>query len=202
MLRTTTYDLWQTVCLLSLLALMVTGCVAVLSPQIRQEADRSTTFAQWRVQPEAYIGRLVIVGGDIVRTTHVPGALWLEVRQKPLDSQDTPLLTGQSEGHFIARCEQYLEPLVYTIGRAVTVAGRVLGTHTEKVGDADVVYPLLSCVEIYAWPLPVAVAPRYPGLWYWWEWDPWYWDPWYWHYHRHHHHHHHFRDRRPHYRRR
>jgi len=132
------------------------------------------------VMPEVFIGRLVIVGGEILRTTNVPGATLLEVLHKPLDSADRPLEAERSEGRFTVRCDRYLDPVTYTAGRVVTVAGRVLGTSTDQVGEIGSVYPLLACVEIYLWPQRVYVSPLYPDAWYWWEWDPWYWDPWYW----------------------
>ncbi|MGE3536844.1 MAG: Slp family lipoprotein [Candidatus Tectimicrobiota bacterium] len=167
----------------SMLLALAVGCVAVLSERVRYEADRSLSFVQLRMQPDAYVGRLLILGGEIVRPTSMPGLTFLEVVQKPLDDDDRPLVTGPSEGRFMVRCERYLDPLVYTAGRTITLAGRVLGTHVEKIGATDVPYPLLSCVEIYAWGPPLYAGPVYPHVWYWWEWDPWYWDPWYWHHH-------------------
>jgi starvation-inducible outer membrane lipoprotein len=52
----------------------------------------------------------------------------------------------------------------YTAGRMVTVAGRVLGTHTDTVGERDTVYPLLACVEIYLWP-QATLSEVYPSMW-------------------------------------
>jgi outer membrane lipoprotein len=174
------WTIWELVSLLSVVALVQTGCIAVISAQVRQEADRTITLEQLRARPEAYMGRLVIMGGEIVRTTNVPGSTLLEVLQKPLDSTDRPLETDRSEGRFMVRCDRYLDPVTYTAGRVVTVAGRVLGTSAAKIGEIDYVYPLLACVEIYLWPETVYVTPLYPDVWYWWEGDPWYWDPWYW----------------------
>ena len=102
---------WGLVGLLSILAWGETGCVAVMSAQVRQQADRTVSFAHIRATPEVYIGRIVILGGDIVRVSNVPGATWLEVVQKPLDSADQPVLTDYSEGRFMVRCDRYLDPL-------------------------------------------------------------------------------------------
>ena len=48
----------------------------------------------------------------------------------------------------MALCEGYLDPAVYSQGRQVTLAGRVLGTHTDTVGEITYVYPLLACLEV------------------------------------------------------
>jgi starvation-inducible outer membrane lipoprotein len=79
----------------------------------------------------------------------------------------------------------------------ITVAGRVLGAHTDTVEERDTVYPLLACVEIYLWP-QATLSEVYPSVGLWWEWDPWYGDPWAWRPHHHHwwrwrHHYHHRR---------
>jgi outer membrane lipoprotein len=156
-----------------------TGCIAVLSTEVRQQADRTLAFGQVYAMPEASIGHTVILGGEIVRIWNIPGVTFLDVLQRPLDTEDRPLLTQPSEGRFIVRCDRYLDPLMYTAGRRVTVAGRVLGTHTDPVGERDTVSPLLACVEISLWP-QATLSEVYPSIWLWWEWDPWYGDPWAW----------------------
>jgi outer membrane lipoprotein len=156
---------------------------------VRQDADQTITFDQLRRMSDAFIGHLVILGGEILRTWQVPGATFLAVGHRPLDREERPLLTERSEGHFIVRCDRYLEPATYATGRAVTAAGRVLGTYTAKGEENNEVSPLLACVELYLWPLATAVIDVYPDgwYWYWWEGDPWYWDPWYWRHYRHRH---------------
>jgi outer membrane lipoprotein len=62
------------------------------------------------------------------------------VLQKPLDATD------RTEGCFMALCEGYLDPAVYSKGCQVTLAGRVLGTRTDTVGEITYVYPLLACL--------------------------------------------------------
>jgi outer membrane lipoprotein len=209
--RIPSWKTWRFIGLLSLIGWGETGCIAVISDQVRQQADRTLAFGQLYAMPDAYIGRTVILGGYIVRIWNVPGETFLDVLQRPLDAEDRPILTQQSAGRFLVRCDQYLNPLIYTAGRMVTVAGRVLGPYTDTVGERDTVYPLLACVEIYLWP-PSTPIEVYPAVPWWWEWDPWYWEPWPWppsHYHwrrwqhpRHPHHPHHFRHPHHHHRRR
>ena len=167
---------WGRVGLLSIVVLGETGCVAVLSTQVRQQADRTVSLEQLRTRPETYLHRLVILGGEIVRIWNVPGATFLEVLEKPLNPEDQPMLTDPSAGRFIVHCDRYLNPLTYTAGRVVTVAGRVLGTRTEKVGEIANDSPMLSCVEIYLWPPTDDVPETAPSFWHWWEWSPGYGD--------------------------
>ena len=175
---------WGCVGLCSMVVWGETGCIAVLSPQVHQQADRTLTFGQLSAIPEASIGRTVMLGGEIVRIWNVPGVTVLDVLQRPLDAEDQPILTQPSEGRFIVRCDRYLNPLTYAAGRMVTVARRILGTHPETVEERDTVYPLLACVEIYLWP-QATLSEVYPSIWLWRDWDPWYGDPWMWRPHHH-----------------
>jgi outer membrane lipoprotein len=162
---------WGFIGLLSIIVWGETGCIAVMSAQVRQQADQTLAFGQLYAMPEAYIGRTVILGGYIIRVWNVPEVTFLDVLQRPLDAEDRPILAQQSEGRFIVRCDQHLDPLIYTGGRMVTVAGRVLGTDTDTVGERDTVYPLLACLEIYLWP-QATLSEVYPSGWWWWSGTP------------------------------
>ena len=169
---------WQklSVCGLVVLAALASGCAHTISQPIREQADPTVSFGQLQANPEAYKGRIVILGGEIQQTRNSPEGTLLEVVQKPLDAAERPFLTDRTGGRFMALCERYLDPAVYTKGRGITVAGRVLGARTGQIGELDYTYPLLSCLELHLWPQALPV-PRY--YYYGYPWDPW-WDPWYW----------------------
>lgn len=164
---------WSLWCVLGLWVLAGLGCAHTVSQSVRQQAVPPVSFAQLRADPDAYLGRTVIFGGDILSTRNVEQKTFIEILQKPLDRSEAPQITDQSGGRFMARCDGYLDPAVYAKDRQITVAGRVIGTHTGKVGEIEYVYPLLACLETHLLPRPTAVAayPYYP--------DPWYWYPWY-----------------------
>ena len=82
--------------------------------------------------------------------------------QKPLDAADRSLAMDRTEGHFIALCEGYLDPAVYSKGHQVTLAGHVLGVRTDTVGEITYVYPLLACLEVYLWPPMPDTRTLYP----------------------------------------
>ena len=62
-----------------------------------------------------------------------------------------------------------LDLTVYSKGRQVTLAGRVLGTRTDTVGEIMYVYPLLACLVVYLWPPMPDTRTLYPYD-YWWPW--------------------------------
>ena len=150
-----------------------TGCISVMSARVRQQADQTLTFAQLHARPDAYIGRTVMLGGEIVRVWNVPGATWFDVAHRPLNPEDQPMLTEPSAGHFVVRYERYVNPLTYTAGWVVTVAERVLGPYTDTGGERADVVPLLAGAELYLWPKATDNG-ELPSLGLWWEGDPWY----------------------------
>jgi outer membrane lipoprotein len=155
--------------LMGLIALLGMGCAHAISESLRAQAEPMVAFAELRTTPEAYKDRTVILGGEILRTDNLRDSTRLEVLQKPLDRCEAPQVSDDTGGRFMALCQNYLDPAVYAKGRRVTVAGRVLGSYTGKVGEVDYVYPLISCEETHLWPRIVAMPYQY--------YDPWYWPP-------------------------
>lgn len=174
--------------IVSVLVLFGTGCSHGLSSAIRQQVDTTLSMEQLQAAPDTYKDRVAMLGGEIVTTRNLPDGTRLEILQKPLDASGLPYDGDKSQGRFLAQCDTYLDPKIYTTGRQVTIAGRVLGTLTDKIGEADYVYPLISCLETRLWPKPpVALSPRY-SAWSWWGGPPWP-GPWWWRpYYRHHSH--------------
>lgn len=169
--------------IVSLLALFGTGCSHGLSSAIRQQVDNTLSMEQLRINPDTYKDRVVMLGGEIVTTRNFTDSTRLEILQKPLDASGMPYDIDKSQGRFMAQCNTYLDPTIYATGRQVTIAGRVLGSLTDKIGEAEYVYPLISCLEARLWPQkPVDPYPAY-SYWSWWDWHPWpgllWWQPYY-----------------------
>lgn len=138
--------------LLVIVALLGMGCGHTVSPSVRQQAQPPIPFQDLHSNPEAFTGRTVILGGEIINTLNTENHTFVEVLQKPLDRSDAPRFTDKTAGRFMARCDTYLDPAVYAKDRQVTIAGQVLGRHTGQVGETEYVYPLISCIETHLWP--------------------------------------------------
>ena len=164
--------------IVGLVALLGMGCAHAISESLRTQAEPSIPFAQLRANPDAYKDRTVILGGEILQTSNLREGTRLEVLQRPLSRAEAPLTTDSTGGRFIALCDGYLDPAVYAPGRRITIAGRVLGTYTGKVGEVDYVYPLISCEEKHLWAQTVVAPPGFYGYpWAYWDPYPWYWRP-------------------------
>ena len=168
--------------------LLMMGCAHVISKDLRGKADPSLTFGQVHQNPNAYKGKLVVWGGEIVQTENQKdGTTQIEVFQKPLGWRGEPKDTGYSEGRFLMLAEKYLDPYLFRRGRKITVAGEIQGEKIKLLGEMDYRYPVVSSKQIYLW--PVYYYPPYPYYYYY---DPWWGYPYWWggfgfYYHYHHH---------------
>lgn len=178
------------------LALVGIGCAHTISEGMRQQATPPIPFKQLHADPEAYKERVVILGGRILEVHNTDEGTRLEILQKPLTPYEQPQVGEYTEGRFMADCEIYLDPAVYTTNRDITIAGRVLGAYEGQVDEATYLYPLISCQEIRLWPERVVVE-TVPYDYTWGYWGPWwYWQPYPYYgrpYYRHHRHYHHRR---------
>ncbi|OGP54485.1 MAG: hypothetical protein A2Y65_09260 [Deltaproteobacteria bacterium RBG_13_52_11] len=152
----------------------LSGCAHAISRGVLKEVDREITFSALIKAPNAYQGRVVLLGGIIVTTINKQEGTLLEVYQTRLDREGRPTNTDRSEGRFLALYQGYLDSEIYSKGRKVTIAGTVQGEKVQLLGEIEYRYPYLITKEIHLWEKEKPVQyERYPrDLWY----DPW--DPW------------------------
>jgi outer membrane lipoprotein len=75
------------------------------------------------------------------------------VLQYPLGFRNKPSVDSGSEGRFIVEAPGFLDPVVYSAGRQVTVAGIVDGKEVLPLGEINYAYPVVMSREIYLWPV-------------------------------------------------
>ena len=170
--------------LISTLAMTVMASCSVISQQVRSEAvSTSVPFRTLIEDPDTYSGRTVILGGYILETNNLASETVLKVLQVPLQVGEEPGTRERSEGRFMVYYKGFLDPEVYKKDQVITVAGRVIGTTVEKIGNNQIQYLQIENREIYLWPEyegypPYLYPRRYPYYWYRW---PYYRHPnWYW----------------------
>jgi outer membrane lipoprotein len=150
-----------------------TACAPAISKKVREEAGEPVPFAALLKQTDGYKGRVVIVGGYILETLNETDGSWITVLQAPLDSQNRPKSSDLSEGRFMVSSSEFLDPVVYSKERRITVGGKVIGRQERKLGNLTYVYPVIEAMEIHLWSKEGEyIGPYYPyyDLWYY----PWY----------------------------
>jgi len=132
---------------------------------------------------DAFIGREVLWGGRIVRSVNREEGTLLEVLEQPLGSRGRPESGDRSAGRFLFLYPGYLETLIYSQGREVTVSGRLIGSRTLDLQEIEYTYPLITSEDIHLWEAepevirfehtyPYGRPSTYPSPWYW-RWDYW-----------------------------
>jgi outer membrane lipoprotein len=149
----------------------------VISKDLRAQVDPALSFRQVLQDPNAYIGKTVLWGGEIVQTMNQKdGSTLIEILERHLGGQGEPDETSRSQGRFLVLSDEYMDSYVYRRGRKITLAGDILGEKIKPLGEMDYRYPLISIKQIYLWPVYSYVpSPYYPYYYY----DPWWPTPWY-----------------------
>ncbi|MBE9572673.1 MAG: Slp family lipoprotein [Proteobacteria bacterium] len=156
------------------------GCAHVISKETLQEVNTEIAFAELRKAPQDYQGKVVLLGGVIVKTVNKKVGTLLEIYQTELDREGRPINIDVSQGRFLALYKGLLDSEIYRKGRKVIIVGVVQGKEVIRLGEIDYRYPYFVIKEIYLWKKeqPRAYAPHPWSFWA--PWYPWH-DP-YWHY--------------------
>lgn len=129
--------------------LVLSGCAHVISRVNLEKADRSISIADLMQKPDKYKGKIVILGGDIIKTVNKSDGTWIEILQKKLDRRGSPSQGDETLGRFFVTHKGYLDPAIYAKGRLITVAGEVMGSKKLPLGEIEYNYPLIRGIEMH-----------------------------------------------------
>lgn len=135
--------------LLTLAALA--GCAHVISDESRRLVDPALTYGRLKEDPDAQVGRYVMLGGMIAGVKNAREGGQIEVVQVRLDDSGTPEDPYYSEGRFLATTDKFLDSLIFKPGRLVTIVGEVKGKKTLPLDEVDYTYPVIAVREIHIW---------------------------------------------------
>lgn len=141
--------------------MVLSGCAAGISQQALSKVTYTGSFAELQAQPRRYQNEVVLVGGKVIDTLVSSDATEIIVLQLPLNRQAQPTDKDQSQGRFIVRSGEFLDPAVYAKGALVTIVGRVISAQARPIGQMDYLYPVLDLVEIRKWDPGDLQSPRF-----------------------------------------
>jgi outer membrane lipoprotein len=157
--------------------LLVCACSSNVPLEIKQPLDGSPGVAQVRDHADDYLSQKVRWGGVIVNTQNKDNTSRLVIVAFPLNDDGEPRVSDQSSGRFIAIADEFLEPLVYSSDREITVVGTLQGTETLDIGEFPYQYPVVKVEHSYL--CPVKQEPDYRDYPPYWWYDPWPYYPYY-----------------------
>ncbi len=138
---------------------LILGCAAGISRQARSQVTYNASFAELQAAIGEHMGEIVILGGKVVETKDYPAFSEITVLQLPLGKKDRPQDGDRSDGRYLIRSEQFLDPAIYRQGSLLTVVGRLSGSEVRSIGEFQYVYPLVEAIEIKRWPQARKTSP-------------------------------------------
>ena len=139
---------------------IVTGCSPGISQQSLSKVTYMGTFSELQANPDKFVGEIVLLGGRIIETQVTPTSSELTILQMPLDNSSRPVNIDQSEGRFLIRSEQFLDPAIYKKENHLSAVGIIKGSQVRTIGDFNYVYPLMDVIEIKLWSEDAQTYPR------------------------------------------
>lgn len=164
--------------MISLLLSIVAVSCSVVSKDIRQQAIEPPSFRDMVDRVDQYKNKVVILGAHILEVKNKTDGSSIKALQVPLMMGDKPGAKDDSKGRLTIVTTSFIEPEIYTKGRKITVAGKILAA-TQAPDAPPLPHLTIEAQELHLWPEYQSPRYRYPYD------DPfWYWnDPWYgWHY--------------------
>jgi outer membrane lipoprotein len=167
--------------LLLLVSVLTLSCAPVLRKDIMDASSISVPFPKLKENSPVHKGKLFILGGTIVNTKVTDEGSLIEAIYIPVDSRGYLRGSEYAEGRFLAlyaREGGFLDPLIYSRGREITLAGEYAGIRTGKIGEVEYTYPFFETKDIYLWEERVYYPPPYYSPFYYYPYPYWLDYPW------------------------
>ena len=153
---------------LSLTLIVWSGCASsdVVPESLEPQIDKNLTFEQILESPDSYRGRVVVVGGEVLKAKRLKEGTQLEVLQLPLDDDHRPVDQRRgSRGRLLANEREFLDPATLPDGTPVTMVAEVTGVTTDRLDEGEYRYTTVDIKHLHIWKEPRDAYARNPGPW-------------------------------------
>jgi outer membrane lipoprotein len=123
-----------------------------IPPELGKQIDDSVAFADLRAAPGNYVGRVIMVGGVVIKAKRMENRTEIEVLQLPTEAGGLSTTERlRSEGRFLAIREEFLDPATVPPSTPISVVGVVLGSTTRPLDDSEYTYPIIEIKHLTDW---------------------------------------------------
>lgn len=136
--------------LVSIFLLLLAGCSNV-PVAIKTAPQPDWQLSQISGKAASHQGEAVRWGGQIVKVDNDDSGSLLHIAQFPLGSYGRPDNSEDSDGRFLARTADFIDPYIYKSGTLVTVAGHIAAEKNVTVDQKTMTIPVISINQIYRW---------------------------------------------------
>lgn len=136
-----------------LLGCLLLSACAGLPAAVKDVPVTDVPYSQASQNPSGYKDTSVRWGGVIIDVDNEENFTLVQVLSYPLNFYGRPQLNKQSEGRFVVKSTEFLDPAVYAKDKEITIAGTINGDIERTIGKKAVRMPLLASKAIYLWPV-------------------------------------------------
>ena len=92
----------------------------------------------------------------------------MQIVQYPLNHYGKPITNQSSDGRFLAKTTEFIDPVVYKKGTLLTFTGTLNGEDARKVDQKELIMPVLDVSSMYKWQpyQPIQRDPFYDPFFY------------------------------------
>ena len=146
--------------------ILLVGCSSqrIVPESMEPLVDRTVSFQDVLASPVSYMGRVFVLGGEVLNAKRLRDGTQIELLQLPLDDGEAPSHDRQqSQGRFLALQQEFLDPATMVAGTRVTIVGEVSGSKTDHLDDVEYRYPTLIVKHLHVWRVQ-SYSQRQPGF--------------------------------------
>ncbi len=133
--------------------LLLSACTG-LPPAFDNVPATEVTYNQTREDLGSYYNTAVRWGGVVVGVENAENASLMEITHYPLDHYGRPQIDEISEGRFVIKSTELLDPETYTTEREIIVLGVINGDIEWTTSNKTRVFlPLINSTAIHLWPM-------------------------------------------------
>lgn len=134
-----------------LLLFMVSACAVPAYMPTANEVSEDLSLKRVLGNPSGHKGETISWGGIILQSEKRNGTTDLYIEEMPFDRGERTEARELSEGVFIARTPEALDPGSYLAGNKVRVKGEITGGELGTYREMPYLYPVIRINEISFW---------------------------------------------------
>ena len=149
--------------MLSIAIFLLPACAgqSMIPVDLEQQVDPTLSFAQVKEAPATHLGKVIVLGGEILDATRLKKHTRLTVLQLPIVRNHEPAMDRtKSQGRFLAFQTEFLDPATVPNGTRITIVGKITGATTELLDEMDYTYPTVTIQFLKVWPEAMQLPPR------------------------------------------
>ena len=119
---------------------------------LESQIDKNLTFSNVLQAPEAHIGKMIVLGGEILHSHREQEDMQLEILQLPLDEWQSPSRQRTtSKGRFLALMSEPPDPATIPIHTRLTIVGEITGSTMAPLDESEYRFPTFKIHHHYIW---------------------------------------------------